>query len=373
MQKKSLCLFFMFLLLSGCQTLPIVNSPLTKIISSTLDKTTIVIKDNQLDDYSLKCLTENENYFSERDEEYQVWGNNIFIKGTSSQRDASLPRVSWGNERFSSSKINEEYQITKNNKDDYVLKLDIKTNRDVNILSGLSALLLFTPQLLGIPEWEYVTVSISAELTTRYGTVVKNYTSQGTPKRNIAGIFYGYSVIDAFSKSQQESFNEAFLNLIEQINNDKDIKKEAQKKLSIDEKFISELKNITGGKKVYDMHSVDNMTGEMLKRGSVIYFYRVPYMFADEKMGLFAGQNVHNGNLADFYHRTNYGLNKDIEKIFLYGKSDYIDGSNIEGYYKYVGNYNYVTILGARKTVPALKKVNIGEQHRKYFKFINDN
>lgn len=366
----------MFLLLGGCQTLPPAQSPLSENTSGILSKTTIVIESNQLNNYALKGLTRDENYYSSFDsKEYQVMGNNIFIKGTPIQNNTSLRRVSWLNERFSSEQ-NEEYLITKNNKDDYVLKLDIKTNTDVNFLSGLSALLLFTPQLVGVPEWEDVTVSISAELVTKYGTPIKTYTSQGTTKRDIAGIFYGYDISDAFSKSQQESFNEAFINLMEQINNDKNVKQEAQKKLGVEKKAISELKNITNGKKIYDMRMVGSLS--RLEKGSTIYFYGVSfpsyYGTYYEKVGLFSGQNVYNGNLADYYFMDQrYGYSgTDSEKVFLYGKNDYVDGRSIGGYYKYVDDFTYTTILGVRKTVPAFRKVTIRKELEKYFGFINN-
>lgn len=374
----------MFLLLSGCQTLPPAQFPHLENSSSILNKTTFVIKGEQLYNYTLKGLTDDENYSSSwQDKEYQVMGNNIFIKGTPPQRNTSLQRVSWEDERFSSSEQNEEYQITKSNKDDYVLKLDIKTSNDINVLSGLSTLLLYTPQLVGVPEWQDVTVSISADLFTKYGEHIKNYKSQGTTKRNIAGLLYGYNVFDAVAKSQQESFNEAFIKLREQINDDKHIKQEAQKKLNIEKKAIAELKNITKGKKIYDMKAVGNMAHrgvfnfDTLEKGSIIYFYRasIPsYGYHAEQIGLFAGQNTANGNLADYHSvSVNYaGLNFNSEKIFLYGKNDYIDGRNIEGYYKYVDDFNYITVLGVRKTVLAFRKVTIRKELEKYFDFINN-
>ncbi len=351
MFNKSVYLYCIFLLVSGCQTLPLAQSPFSENTTGILSKTTIVIKNSQLRNYALEGLTGDKNIsYSEENKEYQVMGSNILIKGYLSERE-------YGN--YYSEQC-EEYQITKNNKDEYILKLDIKTNRETNILGELSALFLYIPQLVGVPEWENVTVTISADLVTKYGRHIKSYSSQGTTKRNIAGVFYGYDISDAIAKSQQESFNEAFVNLIEQINKDKNVKQVIQgiqNELKAEKKAVAELKNITNGKKIYNMSAF-----EILEKGDIIFFAqsRNP---RGGKAGLFAGQNTFNGNLADYYSVVS---NFDNEKVFLYGKNDYVDGIGIDGFYKYVGNFSYTTILGVKKTVRAFKKITIRENLIKY-------
>lgn len=126
------------------------------------------------------------------------------------------------------------------------------------------------------------------------------------------------------------------------------------------------------------MGTIGKMGARDIKKGSIIYFYdkSFPSYYGTyyEKVGLFAGQNIYNGNLAD-YHFMTYrygGYTTDSEKVFIYGKNDYIDGSPIKGYYRYIGNYDYITILGINKTIPAFRAVNIKENHKNYFKFINN-
>ena len=227
----------------------------------------------------------------------------------------------------------------------------------------LQFLTLGTIHLTGIPTWHGDTVKLKADLKTIDNTqTIKSYEVTGKNVSNICAIFYGYNEIDAAKKSTIESAKDAFSQIIEQINNDKELIKIATHKYNEEQKLKKKIQAITKGKKIDDITLTSNVPSYSdimnLRKDTIYKIISIPRMYDIPERGFFASQNTHNGNLANYYYQgySHSGVNK----VFFYGKNNYLDGQQIEnGYYEYMGIYNYSTILGANKSVPSFRKINI--------------
>ena len=222
---------------------------------------------------------------------------------------------------------------------------------------------LGTLQLLGFPYFEEGNTDVVVTLRTKTGTLIKTYKAEGPVKSNVAAILYGYSITGAETASRIESLGDALRSIQEQINADKTVYAEAEKIRKKEEHEIDELKKIFNGHSFYKIDSfLPTSISEIastLNIGDIVYFFPGQRYGFDE-MGLFAGQNTYDGNLADYKTVLNF------DKTFLYGQNSYIDGQPIGGYYRYVGGYSYTTVLGAGRTVPAFRAVDIPERLKKY-------
>ena len=227
----------------------------------------------------------------------------------------------------------------------------------------LQFLTLGTIHLTGIPTWHGDTVKLKADLKTIDNTqTIKSYEVTGKNASNICAIFYGYNERDAIKKSALESAKDAFSQIIEQINNDKELTKIATRKYNEEQELKKKIQEITKGKKIDEVtltSYVPSYSDIMHLREDTIYkIISIPRMYDIQERGFFASQNTHNGNLANYYYQG-YS-SSGVDKVFFYGKNNYLDGQQIEnGYYEYMGIYNYTTILGTNKSVPSFRKINI--------------
>ena len=223
-----------------------------------------------------------------------------------------------------------------------------------------------------IPYSSEYSVYLDATLKTKHGVFIKNYQAYGETKKNIAATFYGYSLDNADKASMLESTGDALRALYQKINADDKVytkakeiekkeKKEAERLRKKNEQNINKLKEIIDGHRVVSLKNAIPISQiiSVLNRGDIIFLYSM--WLGLQKFGIFAGQNViGEGNLADF--ESPYESNK----VFLYGDDNYTDGQPLKGYYRYTGNYTYVTVLGTMATVPAFRQVDIPEELVKY-------
>ena len=258
------------------------------------------------------------------------------------------------------------HDLVKNNNidsKDAKYKLDIQVTQNEYTSPFFMPLLQFltlgTIHLTGIPTWHGDTVKLKADLKTIDNTqTIKSYEVTGKNVSNICAIFYGYNEIDAAKKSTIESAKDAFSQIIEQINNDKELIKIATHKYNEEQKLKKKIQAITKGKKIDDITLTSNVPSYSdimnLRKDTIYKIISIPRMYDIPERGFFASQNTHNGNLANYYYQgySHSGVNK----VFFYGKNNYLDGQQIEnGYYEYMGIYNYSTILGANKSVPSFR------------------